>query len=154
MNTKFITNFKSLQVCHKNFTKLFFQFDFESRWKLKGDIFEYSRDKWHELVNCWNSGCLLHITTISFSLRSYQLFSSYWACCKICQYIPGIPQYLKMYTGLFHKTSAARKFEQKVAKFLKTLIDLHQSNFEISKDLHKRLFKSQNYLHQSSKKSC
>ena len=34
--------------------------------------------------------------------------------------------------------SAARKFEQKVAKFLKTPKDLHQSNFKISKDLHQR----------------
>ena len=35
-------------------------------------------------------------------------------------------------------TSAARKFEQKVAKFLKTPKDLHQSNLKISKDLHQR----------------
>ena len=49
------------------------------------------------------------------------------------------------------RTSAARKFEQKVAKFLKTPKDLHQSNFKILKDLHQRPPKSQIYLHQSSK---
>ena len=48
-------------------------------------------------------------------------------------------------------TSAARKFERKIAKFLKTSKDLHQSNFKISKDLHQRPPKSQKYLHQSSK---
>ena len=46
--------------------------------------------------------------------------------------------------------SAARKFEQKVAKFLKTPKDLHQSNLKISKDLHQRPPKIQKHLHQSS----
>ena len=50
--------------------------------------------------------------------------------------------------------SAARKFEQKVAKFLKTPKDLHQSNFKISKDLHQRPSKSPKYLHQSSKNNA
>ena len=49
------------------------------------------------------------------------------------------------------KISAARKFEQKVAKFLKTPKDLHQSNFKITKDLHQRPPESQKCLHQSSK---
>ena len=48
-------------------------------------------------------------------------------------------------------SSAARKFEKKVAKFLKTPKDLHQSNFKITKDLHQRPPKSQKFLHQSSK---
>ena len=39
-------------------------------------------------------------------------------------------------TGEF--SSAARKFEQKRAKFLKNPKDLHQTNFKISKDLHQR----------------
>ena len=47
--------------------------------------------------------------------------------------------------------SAARKFEQKRAKFLKNPKDLHQSNFKISKDLHQRPPKSHKYLHQSPK---
>ena len=46
-------------------------------------------------------------------------------------------------------TSAARKFEQKVDKFLKNPKDLDQSNFKISKDLHQRPLKSQKNLHQS-----
>ena len=46
--------------------------------------------------------------------------------------------------------SAARKFEQKRAKFLKNPKDLHQSNFKTLKDLHQRPPKSQKYLHQSS----
>ena len=46
--------------------------------------------------------------------------------------------------------SAARKFEQKVAKFLKTPKVLHQRNFKVLKDLHQRPLKSQKYLHQSS----
>ena len=48
-------------------------------------------------------------------------------------------------------TRAARKFEQKVAKFLKTTKDLHPTNFKISKDLHQRPPESQKYLHQTSK---
>ena len=56
--------------------------------------------------------------------------------------------------GLFNikvLNSAARKFEKKIAKFLKTPKDLHQSNFKITKDLHQRPPKSQKYLHQSTK---
>ena len=40
--------------------------------------------------------------------------------------------------------SAARKFEQKRAKFLKSPKDLHQSNFKTSKDLHQRPRKVKN----------
>ena len=50
--------------------------------------------------------------------------------------------------------SAARKFEEKRAKFKKKPKDLHQSNFKISKDLHQRPLKSQKYLHQSSKNNA
>ena len=51
------------------------------------------------------------------------------------------------------QNSAAKNFEQKVAKICKTPKDLHQhqSNFKISKDLPQRPPKCQKYLHQSSK---
>ena len=49
------------------------------------------------------------------------------------------------------KNNAVRNLAQKVAKFLKTPKDLHQSNFKITKDLYQTPPKSQKYLHQSSK---
>ena len=46
----------------------------------------------------------------------------------------------RTFASVYH-CSAARKFEQKAAKFLKTTKDLHQRNSKISKDLHQRPLK-------------
>ena len=86
---------------------------------------------------------LLNLSTTPFNFGSKQIYSDGFTCL------------LSLTTPFFcirisWSTSAARKFEQKVAKFLKTPKDLHQSNLKISKDLHQRPPKIQKYLQQSS----